>query len=263
MLTDLFSLEGRVALVTGGSRGIGKMIAAGFIAQGAKVYISSRKPDACDATAAELSKDGGLCISLPQDVSTVEGVRALAGRLTDLEPKLDILVNNAGAAWGADFEEFPESGWDKVLNLNLKSPFFLTQALHGALKAAGSADKPAKVINIASIDGIRLNPMETYSYHASKSGLIYLTKRLAARLIRDHINVTAIAPGAFASEMNRAARDMGDEVAKRIPSRRIGRDEDMAAAAIYLASRAGDYVVGETIAVDGGVALASLAPGPS
>ncbi|MCC7268409.1 MAG: SDR family oxidoreductase [Caulobacteraceae bacterium] len=263
MLTDLFSLEGRTALVTGGSRGIGKMIAAGFIAQGAKVYISSRKPGACDEAAAELSKDGGVCISLPQDVSTVEGVQSLAGRLTDLEPKLDILVNNAGAAWGAEFEEFPESGWDKVMNLNLKSPFFLTQALHGALKAAGSAERPAKVINIASIDGIRLNPMETYSYHASKSGLIYLTKRLAARLIRDHINVTAIAPGAFASEMNRAARDMGDEVARRIPSRRIGRDEDMAAAAIYLASRAGDYVVGETIAVDGGVALASLAPGPS
>ena len=263
MYTDLFSLKGRVALVTGGSRGIGKMIAAGFIAQGAKVYISSRKPDACDETAAELSKDGGVCISLPQDVSTVEGVKSLAKRLTDLEPKLDILVNNAGAAWGADFEEFPESGWDKVLNLNLKSPFFLTQALHGALKAAASADKPAKVINIASIDGIRLNPQETYSYAASKSGLIYLTKRLAARLVRDDINVTAIAPGAFASDMNRAARDLGDEVAKRIPSRRIGRDEDMAAAAIYLASRAGDYVVGETIAVDGGVALASLAPGPS
>lgn len=263
MLTDLFSLKGRVALVTGGSRGIGKMIAAGFIAQGAKVYISSRKPGACDETAAELSKDGGVCISLPQDVSTVEGVQSLARRLTDLEPKLDILVNNAGAAWGAEFEEFPESGWDKVMNLNLKSPFFLTQALHGALKAAGSAERPAKIINIASIDGIKLNPMETYSYHASKSGLIYLTRRLAARLIRDNINVTAIAPGAFASEMNRAARDMGDEVARRIPSRRIGRDEDMAAAAIYLASRAGDYVVGETIAVDGGVALASLSAGPS
>ena len=263
MYADLFSLKGRVALVTGGSRGIGKMIAEGFIAQGAKVYISSRKPGACDETAAELSKDGGVCISLPQDISTVEGVQSLAKRLTDLEPKLDILVNNAGAAWGADFEEFPESGWDKVMNLNLKSPFFLTQALHGALKAAASADQPAKVINIASIDGIKLNPQETYSYAASKSGLIYLTKRLAARLIRDNINVTAIAPGAFASEMNRAARDMGEEVARRIPSRRIGRDEDMAAAAIYLASRAGDYVVGETIAVDGGVALASLSAGPS
>jgi NAD(P)-dependent dehydrogenase (short-subunit alcohol dehydrogenase family) len=256
MRTDLFSLEGRVALVTGGSRGIGKMIAEGFLMQGAKVYISSRKADRCDASAEALSKDGGTCISLPQDVSTVEGCRALADRLTAVEPKLDILVNNAGAAWGAPFEDFPESGWDKVLNLNLKSPFFLTQALHGALKAAASAERPAKVINIASIDGIRLNPQETYSYHASKSGLIYLTRKLAARLIGDHIVVTAIAPGAFASEMNRDARDHGDEIARRIPSRRIGQDEDMAAAAIYLASRAGDYVVGETIAVDGGVALA-------
>ncbi len=257
MALDLFSLEGRVALVTGGSRGIGKMIAQGFIAQGAKVYISSRKPGACDETAAELSRDGGSCISLPQDVSTVEGCKALAERLGALEPRLDILVNNAGAAWGADFDAFPESGWDKVMDLNLKSPFFLTQALHGALKAAASPERPAKVINIASIDGIRLNPQETYSYHASKAGLIYLTRRMAARLIQDGINVTGIAPGAFASEMNRVARDQGEVIAKLIPSRRIGRDEDMAAAAIYLASRAGDYVVGETIAVDGGVALAS------
>jgi NAD(P)-dependent dehydrogenase (short-subunit alcohol dehydrogenase family) len=256
MIKDLFSLEGRVALVTGGSRGIGRMIAEGFLMQGAKVYISSRKADKCDAMAEELSKGGGVCISLPQDVSTVEGCRALAARLAEREPKLDILVNNAGAAWGATFEDFPESGWDKVLNLNLKSPFFLTQALHGTLKAAASAERPAKVINIASIDGIRLNPQETYSYHASKSALIYLTRRLAARLISDHIVVSAIAPGAFASDMNRDARDHGEAVARRIPSRRIGTDEDMAAAAIYLASRAGDYVVGETIAVDGGVALA-------
>jgi NAD(P)-dependent dehydrogenase (short-subunit alcohol dehydrogenase family) len=257
MLKDLFTLEGRVALVTGGSRGIGKMIAEGFVMQGAKVYISSRKPNDCDATAAELSKDGGTCISLPQDISTVEGCQALAGRITALEPKLDILVNNAGAAWGADFDEFPESGWDKVLDLNLKSPFFLTQALHGSLKASGSHEKPSKVINIASIDGMKLNPQETYSYHASKSGLIYLTRRMAARLIRDHIVMSCIAPGAFASQMNRDARDRGDEVAKRIPSRRIGTDEDMAAAAIYLASRAGDYVVGATLPVDGGVALAT------
>ncbi len=257
MIKDLFSLQGRVALVTGGSRGIGRMIAEGFLMQGAKVYISSRKIAQCDAAAEALSA-GGPCVSLPQDLSTVEGCRALTARLAELEPKLDILVNNAGAAWGAEFDEFPESGWDKVLNLNLKSPFFLTQALHGALKAAGSAERPAKVINIASIDGMRLNPQETYSYHASKSGLIYLTRRMAARLIRDHIVVSAIAPGAFASEMNRDARDHGEAVARRIPMRRIGTDEDMAAAAIYLASRAGDYVVGATIPVDGGVALADL-----
>jgi 2-deoxy-D-gluconate 3-dehydrogenase len=231
------------------------MIAKGFVEAGAKVYISSRKPDACDATAAEL---GPNCISMPQDVSTVEGVRALAERIKAAEPKLDILVNNAGAAWGAEFDEFPESGWDKVMNLNLKSPFFLTQALHGHLKAAASDERPAKVINIASIDGMHLNPLETWSYHASKSSLIYLTRRLAAKLAPERIVVSCIAPGPFASDMNRAARDHGDVIATRVPMGRIGRDEDMAGAAIYLASRAGDYVVGATIPVDGGVALASL-----
>jgi len=254
-MTDLFSLKGRIALVTGGSRGIGRMIAAGFLAQGAKVYISSRKAADCDATAAEL---GERCISLPQDVSTVEGCQQLAKRYLELEDRLDILVNNAGAAWAAPFDEFPESGWDKVMDLNVKSPFFLTQAFHGALKKAASADRPAKVINVASIDGIYLNPLETYSYHASKSSLIYLTRRMAATLVKENILVTAIAPGAFASSMNRAARDHGDVVAKAIPQGRIGRDDDMAAVAIYLASRAGDYVVGVTIPVDGGVAMASL-----
>jgi len=250
-ISKLFSLEGKTALVTGGSRGIGKMIAEGFLAQGATVYISSRKADVCDAVAGEL---GSNCHSLPQDVSHIEGCRALATSFAKASPKLDILVNNAGAAWGMPFEDFTEAGWDKVMDLNLKSPFFLVQALHESLKAAAQADSPAKVINITSIDGIRLNPWETYSYHASKSGLIYLTKRMAARLVSDHINVTSIAPGAFASEMNRAARDHGDEIASSIPSGRIGTPEDMAGAAIYLASRAGDYVVGDTITVDGGIA---------
>ena len=253
--TTLFRLDGRIALITGGSRGIGKMIATGFIAQGAKVYISSRKADACFATAEEL---GPNCIALPQDVSTVAGCKDLAAQFAEHESTLDILVNNAGAAWGVPFTEFPESGWDKVMDLNVKSPFFLTQALHGALTAAASRARPAKVINITSIDGQRLNPWETYSYHASKSALIYLTKRMAARLIEDAINVTSIAPGAFASEMNRAARDHGDAIAQSIPAKRIGIDEDMAAAAIYLASRAGDYVVGDTITVDGGLVHATL-----
>jgi NAD(P)-dependent dehydrogenase (short-subunit alcohol dehydrogenase family) len=258
MTTDLFSLQGRTALITGGSRGIGKMIAAGFIAHGAKVYISSRKPGACDATAAELSAGGGTCISLPQDVSTVEGCKALAEAYAKHESKLDILVNNAGAAWGAAFDEFPESGWDKTVDLNLKSPFFLTQALAAPLRASASFEQPAKVIMVASIDGIRPNPQETYAYHASKAGLIHLTRRMAGRLIADNIVVSCIAPGAFASEMNRDARDHGEALAKRIPSRRIGTDEDMQGVAIYLASRAGDYVVGATIAVDGGVAYAGL-----
>ena len=256
MASDLFSLDGRVALVTGGSRGIGKMIARGFLEAGAaRVYISSRKAQACIETAEEL---GPQCIPLPQDVSTVEGVKALTAAYLAKEDRLDILLNNAGAVWGAEFDEFPESGWDKVMNLNLKSPFFLTQALHATLAKSATEARPAKVINIASIDGIRLNPQDTYSYHASKAGLIYLTRRMAARLIQDRIVMSAIAPGAFASDMNRGARDHGDELARHIPSRRIGTDEDMQGVAIYLASRAGDYVVGETIAVDGGVALASL-----
>jgi NAD(P)-dependent dehydrogenase (short-subunit alcohol dehydrogenase family) len=261
---NLFSLEGRVALVTGGSRGIGRMIAEGFLEYGcAKVYISARKAEACTATAEQLSANGRTCIALPQDISTVAGCRALADEIQRREPRLDILVNNAGAAWAAEFDAFPEHGWDKVMNLNVKSPFFLTQALHARLKAAASDERPAKVINIASIDGIRLNPLETYSYHASKAALIYLTRRMAAKLVADRILVTAIAPGPFASEMNRAARDHADVVAARTPLRRIGRDEDLAGAAIYLASRAGDYVVGETIAVDGGLTYADAAAGPS
>lgn len=258
MTDELFALEGRTALVTGGSRGIGKMIASGFLKRGAKVYISSRKADVCDAAAAELSSNGGTCISLPHDISTMEGCQALADELNRREQKLDILVNNAGAAWQAEFASFPEAGWDKVCNLNLKSPFFLTQMLYDLLKCAASNGDPAKVINIASIDGIRANPMETYSYHASKAGLIHLTRRMAATLIRDNICVNAIAPGAFASDMNYEARDHGDDLANRIPAKRLGRAEDMQGVAVFLASRAGDYAVGITIAVDGGVAYAHL-----
>jgi 2-deoxy-D-gluconate 3-dehydrogenase len=255
-ISSLFSVRGKVAVVTGGSRGIGAMIASGLVRAGCRVYITARKAAECDAKAAELSAFGE-CVSVPANLGVPGGVDQLMQVVEAREDRLHILVNNAGAAWGADFDEFPESGWDKVLDLNLKSPFFLTQALHARLAAAGSAEQPAKVIMIASIDGMKLNPQETYSYHASKSGLIYLTRRLAARLIRDWIVVSCIAPGPFASQMNRDARDHGDEVAKRVPMRRIGRDEDMAGAAIYLASRAGDYVVGETIAVDGGIALAT------
>jgi NAD(P)-dependent dehydrogenase (short-subunit alcohol dehydrogenase family) len=194
-------------------------------------------------------------VSLPADVSTVEGAKALAAAYAQHEGELDILVNNAGAAWGEPFDNFPESGWDKVVDLNLKAPFFLTQALAPLLRKAGEKHV-AKVINIASIDGISVNPQETYSYAASKAGLIHLTHRMSLRLIQDNIAVSAIAPGAFASNMNKEARDHADEISSRIPSGRIGTDEDMAGAAIYLASRAGDYVVGNTLVVDGGVSLA-------
>ncbi|MGD0191316.1 MAG: SDR family NAD(P)-dependent oxidoreductase [Rhizomicrobium sp.] len=253
-MKDLFSLAGRTALVTGGSRGIGRMMARGLLEFGAKVYISSRKAAACDATASELSQYG-TCIALPADSSTLDGIHALAHAYAAREAKLDILINNAGAAWLAAFDEFPEKGWDKVMDLNVKTPFFLTQALLPQLKAAASKERPAKVINVASVDGVGVNPQETYSYAASKAGLIHLTKRLSLKLIEDNIAMTAIAPGAFQSDMNITARDQPDEVAKRIPARRIGRDEDMAGAAIYLASRAGDYVVGATLIVDGGVVM--------
>jgi NAD(P)-dependent dehydrogenase (short-subunit alcohol dehydrogenase family) len=255
-LNSLFGLQGKVALITGGSRGIGAMFVEGFLAAGAeRVYISARKGP---QIAAAVDRFGDRVVGIPGDVSSVEGCRALAAEIAAREAKLDILINNAGAAWGAPFEEFPEDGWDKVMDVNVKGPFFLTQALYPLLKAAGTADRPAKVINVGSIDGLRLNPWDTYSYHASKSAILYLTKRMAARLVKDHINVTAIAPGAFESEMNRAARDHGDEVAKGIPARRIGTPEDMAAAALYLCSRAGDYVIGETIAVDGGLVHAAV-----
>ena len=251
---ELFSLKGRSALITGGSRGIGRMIAEGFLRAGARVYISARKADACVATADELSVIGP-CVSLPADVSTQGGVQQLVAAYQQHEKSLDILVNNAGAAWGAPYEEFPESGWDKVVDLNLKAPFFLTQALTPLLKRAAT-DHLAKVIHIASIDGVSVNPQETYSYAASKAGLIHLTRRMALKLAPERIAVSAIAPGAFASTMNKDARDRGDEIAKRIPLGRIGTPEDMAGAAIFLASRAGDYVVGSTLIVDGGVTYA-------
>ncbi|MEL6360199.1 MAG: SDR family oxidoreductase [Pseudomonadota bacterium] len=256
-MKSLFSLEGRTALVTGGSRGIGRMIARGLLAYGAKVYISSRKADQCDATAEELSAEGP-CFSLPQDVSTVDGCASLVEAYGKHEGALDILVNNAGAAWGEPYDTFPEAGWDKVMDLNVKSPFFLTQKFHEHLKKNASQEKPSKVIMIASIDALRINPWETYSYQASKAALLHLTRRMAARLITENICVSGIAPGAFASSMNKAARDHEEMVSNMVPSKRIGTDEDMAGTAVFLASRAGDYVVGDTLAVDGGVAYASF-----
>jgi len=254
-MNNLFSLEGRVAVVTGGSRGIGAMIAKGFLVYGAKrVYITARKAAACDATAEELSQYGE-CVSLPGDISTMEGIQGLASRIAEREDKLDILVNNAGAAWGAAFDEFPESGWDKTVDLNMKTPFFLTQALIGPLRAAAK-DRVAKVINICSIDGQSVAKEETYPYGASKAGLLHLTKRMALRLAPENIAVSAIAPGAFASDMNKVARDHAEAVSKAIPAGRIGTDEDMAGTAIFLASRAGDYVMGSAVTVDGGVSFA-------
>jgi NAD(P)-dependent dehydrogenase (short-subunit alcohol dehydrogenase family) len=253
-MKDLFSLKGRIALVTGGSRGIGRMIAAGFLAQGAKVYISSRKAADCDATAQELSAQGE-CISLPADVSTLEGIQALVAAYGAHESTLDILVNNAGAAWGETFDTFPEKGWDKVVDLNLKSPFFLTRAFLPLLQEAGTADDPARIINIGSIDGLHVPPMNTYSYSSSKAALHHLTRVLARELGPKHITVNAVAPGPFESKMMAATLDaFGKEIAARSPLGRIGRPDDMAGVAVFLSSRAGSYVTGSVLAVDGGIA---------
>ncbi|MHA6332944.1 SDR family NAD(P)-dependent oxidoreductase [Qipengyuania sp. CAU 1752] len=258
-LRELFGLEGRVALVTGGSRGIGKMIVEGLLQAGCeRIYIVARKKEQVDQTASEL---GEKVIGLTGDLSQIEGIQQLADELAQREDKLDILVNNAGAAWGEPFEEFSEAGWDRTMDLNVKTPFFLTQKLFKLLKAAGTAERPAKVLMIASIDGMKSNPWPTYPYQASKAGLIHLTRRMAAELVKDNIIVNGIGPGAFPSAMNRAARDNEDLVAKGIPSRRVGTTEDMAAGAIYLLSRAGDYVVGTTVPIDGGVVNANIGAG--
>ncbi len=258
-VSKLFSLEGRIALVTGGSRGIGKMIVEGLLAAGAaRVYIVARKKEQVDETSAEL---GDKVVGLIGDLSQMDGIQQLADELASREDRLDLLVNNAGAAWGEPFEDFTEAGWDRTMDLNLKTPFFLTQKLLPLLKAAASEEQPAKVLMIASIDGMKSNPWPTYPYQASKAGLIHLTRRMAAELVGHNIVVNGIGPGAFPSAMNRAARDNPDLVERGIPARRVGVTEDMAAGAIYLLSRAGDYVVGTTIPIDGGVVNANIGAG--
>ncbi len=254
-MKDLFDLQGRVALVTGGSRGIGEMIAAGYVANGVRTYISSRKADACGATAKRLSGTGpGECISIPADLSSMEGIEQLAGELAGREARLDILVNNAGAVWGESIDEFPEGGWDKVLAINLKSPFFLTRRLLPLLEQAGTHESPARVINIGSVDGLHVTSLPTFSYGASKAGLHHLTRILAAHLAPRHINVNAIAPGPFQSKMMaHTLKTAGDRIVQQIPRRRIGEPADMAGAAIFLASKAASYVTGVVLPVDGGL----------
>lgn len=248
---DLFDLTGKTALVTGGTRGIGLMMARGLLQAGARVWISSRKPEACAAAEEELRPYGSVQ-SLPADISTEAECLRLAERVGS---PLHILVNNAGATWGAPLEEFPESAWDKVLNLNLKGPFFLTRACLPALSAAGTADDPARVINVGSIDGLHVPGLQTYSYSASKAGLHHLTRVLARELGPRHITVNAVAPGPFESKMMAATLEaFGDAIAAMSPLGRIGRPEDMAGVAVYLSSRAGAYVTGAVIPVDGGIA---------
>jgi NAD(P)-dependent dehydrogenase (short-subunit alcohol dehydrogenase family) len=253
--SGLFSVEGKAAVVTGGSRGIGLMIAAGLVDAGARVYISSRKADVCAAVAAELSPRG-TCVSLPFDLSDEAGVDALAAAVAEREPALHILVNNAGATWGAPVEDYPDTAWDKVLAVNVKAVFNLTSALLPQLRAAATADDPARVVNIGSVDGIRVPATDNYAYAASKAAVHMVTRQLAHRLARDHITVNAIAPGPFRSKMMAFVLDAeGGEamVASGVPLGRIGRDDDMAGAVIYLASRAGAYLTGAVIPVDGGI----------
>ena len=253
-MTDLFDISGKSALVTGGSRGIGLMIARGFVEAGARVYISSRKAEVCDEVARELSEIG-TCVSIPADLAREDECDRLAAAVTAVEPRLNVLVNNAGATWGAPLADFPADAWDKVMNLNAKSPFLLTRALVPALEAAGTPDDPARVINIGSIDGIQVPILETYAYSTSKAALHQLTRHLARQLGPRNITVNAVAPGPFESKMMAATlRDFGDSIARSSPLGRIGRPDDMAGVAIYLASRAGAYVTGAIIPVDGGIA---------
>lgn len=257
MASDLFSLAGKTALVTGGSRGIGAMIARGLLDAGAAVVISSRKVAELTAAKDELSEYGEVH-AIPADVSSVDGVKDLAAQVAAHFPSLNILVNNAGATWGQPIDEFTEAGWDRTVDTNLKAVFFLTQALLPNLRAAASAEDPARVINLGSIDGLHINPMDTYPYAASKAGVHHLTRALAKRLGPEHITVNAIAPGPFESKMMASTLEaFGDSIAGSAPLRRIGRPDDMAGVAVYLASRAGSYVTGAVIPVDGGIGTTS------
>jgi NAD(P)-dependent dehydrogenase (short-subunit alcohol dehydrogenase family) len=254
MIEGLFSIEGKVAVVTGGSSGIGLMISRGYVEAGARVYISSRKAEVCEQVAKELS-EVGTCIALPHDLSNLDGVRALTADVARHESGgVHILVNNAGANWAAPLSEYPESGWDKVMDLNLKSVFFLTQQMVPLLTTAATQEDPARIINIASIDGLGVPALDTFAYSSSKAAVLHLTRVLSRKLARQHVTVNAVAPGPFQSRMMRETLErFGEGIAQQNPLGRIGRPEDMAGVAIYLASRAGAYLTGVTIPIDGGI----------
>jgi len=258
-INNIFSVKNKIAVVTGGSRGIGEMITAGFLANGAKVYITARKAPALIEKAKELSElYGGECVAIPCDLSTLEGIESFTQQIEEKEEGIDFLINNAGAAWGEPFESFSESGWDKVMDLNVKSIFFLTQKMKHLLTKRATLEDPSRVINIASIDGLRLPLMDTFSYTSSKSAIIHLTRHLAKTLVKDNILVNAIAPGPFDSHMlGKAVNFDYSFIADSIPRKRIGTPEDIAGLCLYLCSRAGAYTVGETITCDGGAVNAT------
>lgn len=253
-MKDLFSIEGKTAVVTGGTRGIGLMIARGFVQAGARVYVASRKPEVCAEVAADLSKEG-TCFGLAADLSTQAECDRLASEVADREGALHILVNNAGANWAAPFDDFPDAAWDKVVALNVKSVFHLTRALRPLLEAAATPEDPARVINIGSVDGIHVPALDTFSYSASKAAVHQLSRVLALKLA-PKITVNAVAPGPFQSKMMaKTLESFGDQIAASNPLGRIGHPDDMAGVAIYLASRAGAYVNGVVIPVDGGMVI--------
>ncbi|MBV9990004.1 MAG: SDR family oxidoreductase [Alphaproteobacteria bacterium] len=256
-VSSLFSLQGKTALVTGGSRGIGLMIARGFVEAGVKTYISSRDARACAEAEAELNKTG-TCIALPHDLGRTDEVKALAADVAAREQKLDILINNAGAAWAEPIDQYSEKGWDKLMAVNLKAVFLLTQALLPLLRKAATADDLARVVNIGSIDGILQPHIETYAYSASKAAVHHLTRNLAKHLAKDDINVNAIAPGPFETKMLAPVLAAGRaQMEASVPRGRIGRDDDMIGAAIFYCSRASAYVTGTVLPVDGGIAAAA------
>ena len=263
-MEDLFSVEGKVVIVTGGSRGIGEMIAAGFLANGAKVYISSRKAPACDDAAQRLREQfGGECVSLPADMSTLDGINDFVARFSAKQDHVDVLINNAGVAWGEPLENFPENGWDKVMNTNVKGPFFLVQKLLPMLEKAATFDEPARIINVGSIDGIKTPVFENFSYGPSKAAIHHLTRVLAAHLIKRNIIVNGIAPGPFPTYMLSTGVGGGgnvddtdwDAVGRGNPRGRVDKAEDIAGLAIFLASKASGFTVGDIITCDGGVVV--------
>lgn len=254
MSDDLFSVRGKTAVVTGGSRGIGRMIATGLLEAGAEVIVSSRKADELEQAAAELSAIGD-CVAVPADLSSQEGAVALAGAVRERWDRLDILVNNAGATWGEPIESYPDKAWDRVLDINVRGVFQLTVALLDLLRASASDDDPARVLNIGSIDGLRVPPMESYAYSASKAAVHQLTRHLAKRLAAERITVNAIAPGPFESKMMAFVLDDPDTramVEEQVPLGRIGHPDDVAGTVRFLSSRAGAYLTGTVIPLDGG-----------